>query len=286
MTTQKNHATTETATPDPVFVSSVIGEGAAAHRLVKVNDATLAVWSEYGDDEPRMLDTDVAKRLGFKQPRDIRKLIERVWPEDRRPNMRATVARVFVGRGRKGVRDDVVNAYWLTAAQVLKVCGRSETPVAESILDDMIRVYMLASRGLLIPATAAPPQVRPEDIARMIDDALRAHLATMPAANHDGPVLHNDDRAVVLDPILTLAKRCAGGDATKRDVARLRGRIEHRVRAAVGWSSRWCLLPRVQTGAVCAALARESSIADQFVEAVAKSRQGSLRLVPVKPVAK
>ena len=34
---------------------------------MRVNDATLTVWPEYGDGEPRMLDTDVAKRIGLKQ---------------------------------------------------------------------------------------------------------------------------------------------------------------------------------------------------------------------------
>jgi len=260
----------------PVFVSGVVGSGADAHRLVRVSDWTLTLWQEYGDEEPRMLDTDVAKRLGFERPRDIRKLIERVWSEGQRPAIRATVARKGPGRRPEG-------EYWLTEAQILKVCARSETPVAEAILDEMIAVYMLARRGLLTPT---PPSFDAEALARMIDEALRARLASM-NPTHDGPVLHNDDRAVVLDPILTLAKRVAGGDATTRDVMRARGRIESRVRKAVQWFSRWCLLPRGKTGDVCAALATETAIATEFERVVAKNRQGSLRLVaPAKRTAK
>ena len=140
----------ETSPSDnPVSVSGVIGDGKDAHRLVRVNDATLTVWSEYGDGEPRMLDSDVAKRIGLKQSRNIRQMIERIWPEGQRPHVRTTVMRTQMPTG--GTRETEVHAYWLTEAQILKVCARSETPVAESILDEMIRVYMLARRGLLAP---------------------------------------------------------------------------------------------------------------------------------------
>lgn len=265
----------------PVFVSGVVGSGADAHRLVRVSDWTLTLWQEYADEEPRMLDTDVAKRLGFKRPRDIRQIIERIWPEGQRPCVRVTVQRTQMPTG--GTRETVVNTYWLTEAQILKVCARSETPVAEAILDEMIAVYMLARRGLLTPT---PPSFDAERLARMIDEALRVRLASM-NPTHDGAVLHNDDRAVVLDPILTLAKRVAGGDAATRDVMRASGRIESRVRKAVQWFSRWCLLPRAKTGDVCAALATETAIATEFERVVAKNRQGSLRLVtPTKRAAK
>lgn len=152
------------------------------------------------------------------------------------------------------------------------------------LLVDHILPQLRATGSATLPG-APSPGLDPEMLARLIDEKIAARLASLNPM-HDGPVLHNDDRAVVLDPILTLAKRVAGADATKRDIARERGRIEHRVRDAVKWTSRWCLLPRVQTGAVCAALARETSIADQFEKVVAKTRQGSLRLVPPKKDAK
>ena len=74
-------------------------DGKDAHRLVRVNDATLTVWSEYGDGEPRMLDTDVAKRIGLKQSRNIRQMIERIWPEGQRPHVRTTVMRTQMPTG-------------------------------------------------------------------------------------------------------------------------------------------------------------------------------------------
>lgn len=147
---------THTATA-PSVTFETIGTGADTRRIVKAGAWEMTVFGVEGV-EPLIRDTDAAARLGFSQPRDVRKLIERIWPENQRPNCRATVARQSVGRGGKGVREYAVNEYWLTEAEVLKLCARSETPVAESILDEMIAVYMAVRRGLLQPApTRQPP---------------------------------------------------------------------------------------------------------------------------------
>ena len=68
------------------------------------------------------------------------------------------------------------DAYWLTEAELLKLCARSETPIAEAILDEMIAVYQAVRRKLLVPAPApalAPP---PESLAQAIT-AARAVVA-------------------------------------------------------------------------------------------------------------
>ena len=128
-------------------------------------------WEDAPDDEPRIRDTDAATQLGYAQPRDVRKLIERIWPENQRPNCRDTVARQPVGPGGKGTREYKVSEYWLTEAQLLKLIARSETPVAESILDEMIAVYMAVRRHLAttvavkaheraLPAPKALPEPR------------------------------------------------------------------------------------------------------------------------------
>lgn len=266
-------STSGTAAGDAVFVSEVIGEGDAARRLVRVGAWEFTVPGADGT-ELEIPDAALAPRLGM----TLHHLRELSGRHEREGNISPRVYRtVRETGGRPGKQR------FYSEADALFLVTRSERPEAIALTKEMIAVYMLARRGLLTPKSA--PAFDEAAVARMIDEAFRARLAAMPPS-HDGPVLHNDDRAVVLDPILTLAKRSAGGDATKRDVARMRGRIEHRVRDAVKWTSRWCLLPRVQTGAVCAALARESAIADQFAEAIAKNRQGSLRLVSVKPVAK
>ena len=62
-------------------------------EVLTVGRWELSRWKDLGDGEPRVLDTDAAAVLGFEQPRDIRKLIKRTWPEGSRPIQRATVAR-------------------------------------------------------------------------------------------------------------------------------------------------------------------------------------------------
>lgn len=164
------------APPEQVFeatMSAIVGTGADARRLVRVADWTMSVWSTYGDDEPRVRDVDLAARLGFERPRKIRELIERIWPENRRPHVRPMVGRTSMPRG--GEREFTVWEYWLTEAEALKLTARSETPIADAILDEMIRVYRLAIRGLLTPARAVSPPVP----APTLDDVRRAAEAAV-----------------------------------------------------------------------------------------------------------
>ncbi len=144
--------TDETSTQDcdAVFVSTPIGDGADAHRIVRKGPWTFTAMGAQGT-EPLIRDVDAAERLGFGRPRDVRKLIERIWPENKRPHVRATVARTSMPRG--GERETRVQEYWLTEAELLKLCARSSTPIAEGILDEMIAVYIAVRRGL-VPMTA------------------------------------------------------------------------------------------------------------------------------------
>lgn len=105
-----------------------------------------SVWEDQPDEEPRIRDIDAAERLGFKRPRKIRELIERIWPESHRPVLRPAVGRRRV-RG-NGFQEYTVTEYWLTEAELLKVCARASTPIAEAILDEMIAVYMAVRRHL------------------------------------------------------------------------------------------------------------------------------------------
>jgi len=106
-----------------------------------------SIWENMPDGEPRIRDIDAATRLGYAEPRMVRKLIKRVWPGNKAPYVRSTVARTSMPKG--GTREVKVTEYWLTEAELLKLIARSETQVAEAILDEMIAVYMAVRRHLV-----------------------------------------------------------------------------------------------------------------------------------------
>lgn len=162
------------AEPEPLdltpMVSEVVGVGPDAHRLVQVGLWRFTAPGAIGE-EVVVRDADLGARVGLGRPRDVRKLIERIWPENRRPIKRATVARWIAGKG--AARESVVDEYWLTEAQALKLIARSETKGAEAILDEMIAVCIAARRGLLRPVAAQAPAA--------LDPSVRAALELLPA---------------------------------------------------------------------------------------------------------
>jgi len=98
------------------------------------------------DDGPRALDLDIAKRLGFDRPRDIRKLIERNMAELLRFGVCATVAQNHGGgRGRPG------KEYWLNEEQALLIAALSETKNAAEVRHMLIKVFVAWRRGDLPP---------------------------------------------------------------------------------------------------------------------------------------
>ena len=93
-----------------------------------------------------------------------------------------------------------------------------------------------------------------------------------------GPILAAGDMGTVLLPLRRLAAKAAGPGAGANERARTRGRIERRLRRAVGWEARWCLFPRARLGELLAALQVESRVVDEIADALARDRQGTLRV--------
>lgn len=102
-----------------------------------VADVELTVF----DGDPRALDLDIAKRLGFGRPRDIRKLIERNRSELERFGTCATVARV--------VRGNDVTEFWLNEEQALLVAALSDAERAPEVRHMLIKVFVAWRRGHL-----------------------------------------------------------------------------------------------------------------------------------------
>jgi hypothetical protein len=94
------------------------------------------------DEEPRVRDLDLAERLGYERPRDVRDLIKRLVSDGK-------LGEVFCRTAPQNGRGRPSTEFWLTEAQALKVTAKSETAKADALLDEIIRVFMLARRGLL-----------------------------------------------------------------------------------------------------------------------------------------
>jgi len=100
------------------------------------------------DDGPRALDLDIAERLGFERPRNIRKLIERNMSELLRFGTCSTVERVVKGtRGSTKVKE-----YWLNEEQALSISAASDAPLAPEVRHMLIKVFVAWRRGDPPPA--------------------------------------------------------------------------------------------------------------------------------------
>lgn len=128
-------------------VSRIVGHGAEAHRTVQVGRWRLE--ASASNNEPQIRDIDLAERLEYEHPRNIRRLIAGLIKKGklRDVDVRSATERTSMPQG--GEREVEVNEYWLTEAQALKVIAKSETPAADALLDEMIEVFRLAIRGLL-----------------------------------------------------------------------------------------------------------------------------------------
>lgn len=125
----------------------------STRRILTAPRWEFSIWNDSDDGEPRIRDVDAAARLGYVQPRSVRKLIQRIWPGNQGLCVRSTVERTQMPTG--GTRETQVREVWLTEAQLLKLCARSETPIAEAILDEMIQVFIAVRRHLLSPVPVA-----------------------------------------------------------------------------------------------------------------------------------
>jgi hypothetical protein len=97
---------------------------------VEMNSFVANVGLSEFEGEPRARDLDIADRLGFSQPRDIRKLIKRHSAElEQFGPSRHRGAMVDIGSGAK--RE--VQEYWLNEGQALLVSILSDAPNAPAV---------------------------------------------------------------------------------------------------------------------------------------------------------
>ena len=100
------------------------------------------------DDEPRVLDTDIARRLGYARFEKIRELIARNEDELRRYGNLPHRGVNAGGRGRPST------AFYLNEPQAVLLCLRSDAPSAPDAREVVINTFMAVRRGQLAPAIA------------------------------------------------------------------------------------------------------------------------------------
>ncbi|MCG4261383.1 phage regulatory protein/antirepressor Ant [Acetobacter senegalensis] len=103
---------------------------------------------EMHEGELRILDTDLAKRLGFDRPRNIRNIIKRYLPDLDKLGPRFTVERVVNGGN--------ATEYYLNRKQAIFITAKSETAEATDITIEIIERFDAYERGEVKPAIAAP----------------------------------------------------------------------------------------------------------------------------------
>lgn len=117
-------------------------------KIVHIDGWKLATM---GDGVTRIRDLDLAQRLGYKRPHDIRELIGRLLKDGKLNDSEVLrTVRKTQGGGRPG------QEFWLTRPQALKVAAKSETEPADALLDEMIRVFELVIDGGLVARVPIP----------------------------------------------------------------------------------------------------------------------------------
>lgn len=134
-------------------VGPVANNGTDTRQTLTVNGWRLCVFST-DTGEPRIRDLDLADRLGYAKPHNIRNLIGRLIAEQKLSAVHVVFTVKTTSMPHGGVREVRSEEFWLTEAQALKVIARSETDIADKILDEVIEVFRLAIRGLLTPERA------------------------------------------------------------------------------------------------------------------------------------
>lgn len=195
-------------------------------------------------DEPKARDLDIAAKLGLDRPRDIRKLVTR-WAHELGPvEQRATEARYEI---RPGVwHSQPATESWLTEEQALFIVAKSDTETATAVLKEIIRVFVLARKGLL----PAVPALDTATLVAALDRVLTPIMAAVAAQNdrlaaleervRDGSILAPEKVNAIKARVSSCASDLAKVGLEKRRAASLR--IHKRLKMRVGWFGDHCRL--------------------------------------------
>lgn len=212
--------------------------------------------------EPRVPATEIGERLGYKEPRQVKELIERSREELSKYGgiiNRRTVRRWVAGGGAR--REEVVSEPCLNEAQTLLICLRSDAPNAADIRFEVIDVYLKVKKaaetaGVSMGQLLNHVQTMAEEIRELKaltasnTNNLSLRLLRL-EENQSGPGLVNKMQANgVTKGISGVAKLKAVLDKIPFSSARMK--VENELRATVGFprtvGAAWKWLPLDKLG--------------------------------------
>jgi hypothetical protein len=227
-------------------------------RIVRVGEWALTVPN--GSEEPLIEDEELATRLGYARPRKLRELIKRLIAEGK---IKDVVSRPTVGRQRtrSGERTFVVDVYFLTEEQALKVIAKSETKAADAILDAMIKVFRAAVRGLLVPPDVRLMQGKIHQLEAQVETLLFAGGATI------GP---QRAKTLIRDPIAKAARALCVADCDHKAYRKHLLDLDHQLRMHCDFpkshGQSWDVLPISSLGRAQSKVAELQALAERRAE--------------------
>jgi len=152
------------------------------------------------------------------------------------------------------------------------------------LLVDHVLPQLRATGSATLPGAPSAPGLAADEVRELVAASLNAVLpqivAELRAADRpELAVLDRDAEIYILAPIRAMARTLAGINASEREVSRQRSAIHARVRRVVGWQGMWRLYPRHRLGELLVARQAEQVLSDRVAEALAHSRQLSLKAV-------
>jgi hypothetical protein len=132
-----------------------------------MTNSLIALHSISPNDEPRVLDTDLAERLGFERPRAIRQLIQRHTEALGRFGPIATQRGVYRGHD--------FDAYYLNKRQAIFIIQKSDAPNAIELTIEITEVYAAWLDGSLEPRQQKQQPAIPQDYASALRLAADEH---------------------------------------------------------------------------------------------------------------
>lgn len=152
------------------------------------------------------------------------------------------------------------------------------------LLVDHVLPQLRATGTATLPGAPSAPGLAADEVRELVAASLNAVLPQIVAElraveRPELAVLDRDTEIYILAPIRGMARALAGLNAPEREVSRQRSAIHARVRRVLGWQGMWRLFPRHRLGELLVARQAEQVLCDRVAEALAHSRQLSLKAV-------